>query len=175
MFEEKHNGDTQFHKAPISDIDKNLFDNEVNRYLELGFSLIPLVYGEKNPIMPWENYQHQKMTRQDWDTICGQKSVNVGIVCGEISKLVVIDVDSEAFSELIEKTLTVKTARGYHFYLRMDKPSRSFKIENNGVHIDIKGEGGYVVAPPSLHPTGCIYKFIDPDKPILHIDSLADM
>ena len=175
MFEGKNNGDPQFHKARTSDIHKKLFDNEVNRYLELGFSLIPLVYGEKSPIIPWENYQHKKMTRQDWDTICGQKNVNVGIVCGEISNLVVIDVDSEAFSELIEKTLTVKTARGYHFYLRMDKPSRSFKIENNGVHIDIKGEGGYVVAPPSLHPTGWIYKFIDRDKPILHIDSLADM
>jgi len=46
-----------------------------------------------------------------------------------------------------------------HVYLRSTEPVRTFKIPE--LKLDIKGEGGYVVAPPSLHPSGVRYEFVN--------------
>jgi len=35
-----------------------------------------------------------------------------------------------------------------------------------GPHIDVRATGGFVVHPPSVHPNGKQYRFIDPDAPI---------
>ena len=60
--------------------------------------------------------------------------------------------------DIIENTWLAKTGKGYHIYLRVDsdKPVKIGKMAK----VDIKGEGGYVVAPPSLHPSGKRYEFI---------------
>jgi hypothetical protein len=54
------------------------------------------------------------------------------------------------------KTLTVITNRGKHLYFRAN-----VEVNNStgriGAHIDVRGDGGYTVAPPSVHPSGSIY------------------
>ena len=92
-------------------------------------------------------------------------NANVGIATGEESGLTVIDVDSEdALATIYLKagkpeTYTVKTPRGVHFYL----PHAPSLKQTAGFieHVDIRNEGGYVVAPPS-EVNGTLYK-IDPD------------
>ena len=92
-----------------------------------------------------------------------KRGVNWGVKTGV--KLTVIDFDTPLeFIHFIAKNMEklppgtpiVKTGRGYHIWLR---PMQSTKTQ----HItggDIKGEGGYVVAPPSVHATGAIYSFM---------------
>ncbi|MBK9585802.1 MAG: bifunctional DNA primase/polymerase [Alphaproteobacteria bacterium] len=62
----------------------------------------------------------------------------------------------------IPKTATVKTKKGYHLYLKYPKghiiKSRA-KID--GHDVDVRANGGYIVAPPSLHTDGGCYEFID--------------
>jgi len=134
-------------------------------YLENGFSVIPVVRSSKTPcIHSWKKYQSQLPTTEEvkqWfddDT----SDANIAIVTGKISNLVVIDLDSQEAVETFrdkgwfEGAGVVKTCRGYHLYFRCPE----FEVRNSaGIlpGIDIRGEGGYVIAPPSIHESGVTY------------------
>jgi hypothetical protein len=62
------------------------------------------------------------------------------------------------------RTLTVRTSRGYHVFFAStaEVPNSAGKLAPGA---DIRGEGGYVVAAPSVHPSGTIYT-IARDLPI---------
>jgi len=150
------------------------------RYVnELGFSVIPLIYGEKRPKIRWEEFQHRKPTDIELDKWFSEKA-NIAVICGAVSgNLVVLDFDDpETYckffpkhEQLEKETIVVKTARGIQVYLRTDKPVSSMKFPD--IKLDVKGEGGYVVAPPSLHPSGVQYQFVNPDvKQVLFVPDL---
>jgi hypothetical protein len=150
-------------------------------YSQRGLSVIPLAYGDKKPVVRWEEYQDRRATEEEvrkWFS----KLHNIGIVCGSVSSnLIVIDFDSEdKFKEFYEKldktypelrdiilnTWMVETGKGRHIYLRLKMDTNEFKEKMRTKvrlveGVDIKAEGGYVVAPPSLHPSGKQYKFIN--------------
>lgn len=109
---------------------------------------------------------------------------NVGIVCGGVSNnLVVIDLDGKfaidlfkaAFGDLMAQTFTVKTGSGgLHVYLHCDTLPDNRKVNLGEGHsgIEIRGEGQYVVAVPSVHPdTGKKYE-IQVMKPVLRVAGL---
>ena len=151
--------------------------------MELGFKLIEL-YGiseqgactcikgascncsGKHPVkQKWqENYIK---SREELDEIlCHRPNANFGIITG--NGLVVIDVDArhggleslEQIRDLINPTMTVKTGRGgYHFYYKTDEEIRNRANVLPG--IDVRGEGGYVVAPGSLHKSGNVYEIME--------------
>ena len=101
-------------------------------------------------------------------------NANIGIATGNVSKLTVLDVDprNDGFEELreIEKKYggfpeTVKAATGgdgTHLYFRYVGEKTSKELRQG---IDIKSDGGYVVAPPSIHPNGKLYKWADGRSP----------
>jgi hypothetical protein len=136
-------------------------------YRRLGFNIMPLKPRSKEPIIKWEELRHRKAT-DDEIRIWFSRDANIGIVCGSVSgNLAVLDFESpdsfERFfdkkpEEVAETTIVVRTSRGYHAYLRTGKPVKSFKIP--ALQLDVKGEGGYVVAPPSIHPSGVRYEFL---------------
>jgi hypothetical protein len=92
---------------------------------------------------------------------------NVAIATGSVSKVFAVDIDGlDAESELrkleaehgaLPATVEVITARGRHIYLQMpDSPLRN-SAGKIGPGIDVRGDGGYVLAPPSIHPSGKAY------------------
>lgn len=112
-------------------------------------------------------------------------AANLGILTGQASGLVVLDVDGDdgkaslqaltAAHGSLPKTLCAKTGRkgtdgkrkGAHYYFRapVGVPIRnSAGIVGKG--LDVRGEGGYVVAPPSLHPSGLLYEWLAPEQPL---------
>lgn len=159
---------------------KTLQDH-IQFYREKKFSFIPITRppngdGKQPRVAEWMPY----MTRQPLDSevenwFRGEDS-NIAVVTGGISNLVVIDLDTEEAYERIRlsapgwaDTLTVKTGKGYHLYFSIEGDSfRTFVVTFNGVH-HIKCNGGYVVAPPSLHRSGRLYQFINPDATMLPI------
>lgn len=81
--------------------------------------------------------------------------------------LVVVDIDGEegaqAWHELVggdwlPQTWIAATGRGLHLYLGAPwLQAGSMKVAEK---LDLKGEGGYVAAPPSLHPEGRTYEWL---------------
>lgn len=113
-------------------------------------------------------------TAKDWWKMFPE--ANVGIATGEESGLVVLDVDprhggSDSIQDLIERhgnfthTLSSQTGSGgYHYYFRHPGYLVRNSVGALGQGIDVRGEGGYVVAPPSSHAEGSygwVYDDID--------------
>jgi biotin operon repressor len=133
--------------------------------------MIPVQPGGKRPLVPWTEYQSRRPTeeeiRQWWQQY---PNANIGIVTGKISGIVVIDLDpdkggNESGAKIYEQAptdLIVKTGRGgYHLYYRY--PEDVDHISNRvGLlpGVDIRADGGYVVAPPSAHSSGRLYEWI---------------
>jgi putative DNA primase/helicase len=95
---------------------------------------------------------------------------NIGIATGKTSNLVVLDVDGakgEAFLVDLERkhgslppTLEVKTGKGRHLYFRYPTNVAKVKSVAHGeIGLDVRADGGYVVAPPSVHASGHQYTF----------------
>ena len=129
-----------------------------------GFSVIPLLPNKK-PLIKWEEYQQRKPTEKEirgwW---IKYPDSMIGIVTGKISNLAVIDVDSKDERDIpsafegYENIPTVSTPRGFHFYFAyQDGITNTVNI--GGKKIDIRGEGGYVVAPPSKTDNGNQYRW----------------
>ena len=135
------------------------------RYLALGWSVIPLGR-DKRPLIRWEAYQQRHPTPEElveWRRRF--PGANIGIVTGAVSGLVVLDEDGPEAQEALRgralpPTPTVRTGKGYHRYFA--HPGRPVP---NAVRIlpglDVRGDGGYVMAPPSLHPSGRRYEWVD--------------
>jgi len=126
-----------------------------------GLSVIPLEAKGKRPAVKWEAYQSAPASLEEIKHWFGYGvERNVGIVTGAVSGVVVLDVDDVDLLATIEdlpKTPTVKTGKGYHYYFK--HPGR--KIGNFELPCgDFRGDGGQVVAPPSLHPNGRTYEWI---------------
>ena len=91
---------------------------------------------------------------------------NVAVACGSASGLWILDVDSaEALVELqklgsLPETISASTARGKHFYFRCNggEPVKN-RTKIAGLDLDARGEGGYCIAPPSVHKSGSLYKW----------------
>jgi len=136
-------------------------------YLERGWSVFPLEPREKRPwgAFPLKTFQRdRRATAQElsvwWRDV---PESNVGIATGRISGFFVVDCDTlDAFYKLEEigfpNTLTVRTGKGAHVYFAYP----DFSVGNRvGIlsNVDIRGDGGYVVAPPSVHPSGAKYEW----------------
>jgi putative DNA primase/helicase len=87
---------------------------------------------------------------------------------GAMSGIVVIDVDGEAGRAtlqrlvaqhgLLMRTEMVRTARGWHLYFGILDACSPIPC-SIGDGLDVRGDGGYVVAPPSRHASGHIYQW----------------
>jgi len=137
------------------------------RYVQkFGFSVIP-VGQDKKPLIPWKEYQTRYPKDEELEAWFSDGKNNIAIVTGPISEIAVLDIDGEEGLEAIKKNKLylppapcVKTGRGYHYYFKYQDGVRNFTKRYPG--IDLRGEGGYVLAPPSIHPSGTIYEWIIP-------------
>jgi hypothetical protein len=135
-------------------------------YLFKGFSVIP-VKPDKTPFVSWQQFQKERPTESQirawWEAY---PNANIGVITGQISGICVIDRDDMTKSEIEEHLSdsqlipTACTPRGgQHLYFRMPATPMS----NNVGAIpgcDFRGEGGYVVAPPSTNGTGTGYTWV---------------
>lgn len=100
---------------------------------------------------------------------------NVGIRTGTPSGFFVLDIDGEEAARTLRESgrtvpkdaLWQKTGRGWQVLFEMPADF-VVKGDNTGavaVHVDVKGEGGYIVAPPSTHANGNSYSWLTNVEP----------
>lgn len=148
---------------------KNTLLEAALKYSEMGLSVIPIVPGDKKPLIKWEPFQERRATNTEivswWST---NPNANIGIVTGPISDIAVVDIDTdegkEAILQFIPDSIIVPTTQtpkgGNHLYFRYPE---NIEIGNNARVIDgcdFRGKGGYVVAPPSVNGNGKSYAWV---------------
>jgi len=89
---------------------------------------------------------------------------NIGVVTGQRSGLLVLDVDGPEGRASLEglevpATLTQDTGRlggGQHLIYAYEGLTRNRQGVRPG--LDVRGDGGYIAAAPSIHPSGAVYR-----------------
>lgn len=123
----------------------------------------------KEPAVKWSKYQTEPPTHSElaaWDA----SDFNLCIITGEASDIVVLDVDSAEAQQLVDSldlptTPTVRTARGRHLYFKAPPYEVRNSVNIQGVKLDVRGDGGYVIGAGSIHPDGSIYEWlVSPDE-----------
>jgi len=126
---------------------------------ECGCSVIPLKGGRnsvtgKQPRIAWQIYQNAHASSDQIEQWFKGRTSAYGIVCGQISRLIVIDFDEpnaqtkfiQRFPHLMDTYIVKSGGRGtLHLYFEVDFPVRTIKIRGG----DLKAEGSYVVGAGS--------------------------
>ena len=126
--------------------------------VEQGWAVFPLVPNTKRPLTPngFKDASKSVFAVRKWWT--AHPDANIGLATGEVSGIAVIDVDvkngakgRESLSSLngLPPTLTVTTpSGGWHLYYLC--PQGGLRSRTGPAGIDLKADGGYVVAPGSM-------------------------
>ena len=147
-------------------------------YAKQDIRVIPIKQGEKRPPMQgWQNAAtSDPATIRTWFE--GQfKDCGLGIATGEFRNryLIVIDIDdrpefsgSDTLKDLeqlhgqLPDTVEVITGSGgRHIYFLTDAPIRNEASGRLGQGIDVRGIGRQVLAPPTVHPNGKTYEWVE--------------
>ena len=127
---------------------------EAKYYLKNNISIIP-VGRDKKPLIKWAEFQKRRATTGELDQwFKDYPDMQIGLVTGDISNLTVVDIDDGTMDvSWLPDTAIVKTGSGgFHYYYNYSKGvGNSTRIKEN---IDIRSEGGYVIAPPSSNEKG---------------------
>lgn len=141
-------------------------------YIQNGYSVFPVAWWPtgsdnkgKKPLVEWQTYQTKKATGEEvtqWWTKWPEAAI--GFVTGKINGVIVVDAERNADFSLFGcdklETPTVRTGGGgKHFYFAYEPIRNSTRF---APFYDIRGDGGYVIMPPSKHESGGTYEWIIP-------------
>lgn len=134
-----------------------------------------MIWGAKNPaINAWKLYQTSAPAFEELVAWFHEgKPTNIAIICGRASgNLVALCFNDSGgaeeffgpqfWRELLSSTFVSKTPRGHHVFLRSETPIKNQFVRKRDNHswLEIRSDGNYIVAPPSLHPRGVLYQAI---------------
>lgn len=139
-------------------------------YVDNGWSVLPVKPEEKRPYMTnWLQYTRTRANKQtvvNWfNSLVG---AGIGVVTGRVSNMVVLDVESDcpySIEDILRKYPTQMYSRtgsgGYHLFYQY--PTNVPRVANRvGIfeRADLRADGGFIVLPPTIHPSGGRYEWI---------------
>ncbi len=137
------------------------------RYVRGGLSVIPLRPWEKRPAIAWGEFQTRRPTEvelREW--FRRSPDASVAVVCGRVSGVVVLDGDPRngnglaLIEDRLPLTPTTETGGGGRHYYFATRGLLIPKLPALLPGVDLQGEASYVVAPPSIHPSGRAYRWL---------------
>lgn len=165
-------------RGSIHDRGQNLLEAALN-YVADGRSVVPVK--NKLPALPkWKAYQYRYASCEELKRWFGSgRTSGLAIVTGAGSNLVVIDIDGDyqAGLDLLraenvvlppeDQLVRVASGKGHHLWFEHPGIPISTTVDvltAAGVKIDVRGDGGYIVSPPSVHENGLHYRFIGDNR-----------
>lgn len=146
--------------------EKSWLDYALYYVFELGFSVIPMSL-DKRPLIKWKEFQERRPTREE---IFSWPRQAIAIITGTISRIAVVDCESYEDAawfcqEKAASPMVCQSKRGFHFYFRHpgSRVSNDRKVFGR---YDVRGDGGYVLAPPSPHSEGFYRWYAGPVNPL---------
>ncbi len=147
-------------------------------YARRGWSVVPVRRGEKVPALPWAQFQQRRASEAEIRDWFSDPTMGVGIVTGAISNLFVVDFDGEegahTHAQLAAALGAAPTALtgGGGTHMLFAYPGRRVPTRKAlASGMDIRGDGGFIVAAPSVHASGRRYAWdVDahPDDVAIH-------
>jgi len=142
------------------------------QYARRGFSVIPVKPGDKKPFLSWKEFESRRATeeeiRQWWQK---WPKAMVAVVTGEISGLFVVDCDTaEGYAEIqkllpdsLETPLSKTPRGGWHLFFRFPDSLKGHSGTKSALlpGVDIRGNGGYIIAAPSVNGDGKGYAWAE--------------
>lgn len=154
-------------KQTLTDLNDLSLHDAAGEYVRRGFAVFPLQSRDKKPL---GGSHGCKDASTDIEAVLAlwraNPNANVGVATGNPSGIFVLDVDGpvgeQTLSALIEQygplseTAQATTGNGRHYHFK-DPGGLSNSARKLGPGLDIRADGGYVVAPPSIHANGRPY------------------
>lgn len=115
----------------------------------------------------FKNASNDPSTVQNW--FAGSDTLNIGIATGAVSGVFVLDIDErhdgfaalaaleDKYGPLPETWRFLTGGGGEHILFQHPGGQVPNSASSVGSGIDVRGDGGYIVAPPSLHISGRTY------------------
>lgn len=155
------------------------FKDQALAYHRRGWNVLPIwphgvnnSNGKDKPVFKWEQWQTNKQTEAEvMQWIEKYPDCNIAVITGTVNNLLVLDFDNEEacadfqMEHEIPPTLISKTSKGHHFYFSVADEVAYSSYVAVLPHVDVRCNGGYVIAPDSKHSSGFIYKW-ENDNPI---------
>jgi hypothetical protein len=132
-------------------------------YAARGWHVFPLKEADKKPATAHglkDATTDEETIRAWWQR---NPRYNIGIATGAVSGFVVVDTDNPEAEEYVQlqgdtPTLMQATAKGRHrLYKHPGTDTRNATALHGVAGLDVRGDGGYIVAAPSVHPSGVVY------------------
>lgn len=169
------------------------FHRAARQLWEAGWSVMPLMKEQKRPFLDnWTRLCSERVTEVElrhWES--KPQEMNIGVCLGAASGLMALDFDDDIdglhakIANLIPVSPLRKTgSKGYTAFYRYDPAITSRGFSKSGVRVlDILSDGRQTVLPPSVHPDGSVYAWIDKtpadvaisDLPILRLETFHDI
>jgi hypothetical protein len=135
-----------------------------HEYLERGWSVLP-VGPDKKPLVRWGWLQKEHPRPDMLDRWFRDERVCVGVVCGRISEIFVLDVEVHAlayFRDLPSTLMALSQNFGAHYYYSWCEGEHRVYLTRENRHVgELRGDGCYVVAPPSRGTSGRRYRWLN--------------
>ena len=147
----------------------NISQEIIQKYIDKGFSVFPVQVSKqgdkfvKKPQVEWADYQTRFATSDEIAVWCAMLDFNgLGMATGKISGVTVLDLDDPSITDF-DSCVKVRTVSGgYHLWYKYKHGLRNAVRVQNRL-IDIRGDGGFVVIPPTTISSQYNYSWISYD------------
>lgn len=168
-------------------------------FAQRGWAVFPLAIGQKVPPKGSRGFLDATTNTEEVKKAWGPVAYNVGLATGARSGVFVLDIDPRHGGDKVLLALQQRWGRlpvtptvgtgggGYQFYFKhaaglgsgANKIGLEFAVAKDQrgkpiSGIDTRGDGGYVVAPPSLHPSGKHYAWYNGRGPAVGLAEVPD-
>ena len=162
----------------------HLFKEYAQEYIDKGISVIPDKFGGKNPLIKgWTEYNDRLPSKEevsDWNNSFNES--NIAVCLGPASNIIALDFDCDdqqiidVIEDILPESPVAKIgSKGWTRFFKYNNESTNKVTFNGKVVIEVLAENKKTTVPPSVHPNGSSYRWVDKALLDLHINELPSL